>query len=382
MKKNKGFTLIELLAVIVILAIIMVIAVPQILNIIDSSRTSAWTDSVKMVKNAIQVNTNIVEPSTREYKYTVKGLCNNETSTDKDTTNKLGEIVDVGDMNIDCKKDTNYIFTLKGKNQFNGKRATITCTIDGNCDIDILADSNESSNSSNVDLDNLICKKASSLNTNGSITYGQIPTGNTFHVGDAFDCKVSTSGDYTERFYYVSDYYDTSTNSFNSNYAVLIYSYNTINGTKNTENNTVYGGSDGPSTLASNMPSNSQWDNISLYKTTRNILDQNGQVKAANYSYSSKSARILTYQEILSACNNCNAMSNNAYNGLDFLFENLTNYGPYPGIWLETLNTGTIDGTAYLLYGAEKRLSLSYVYLGDRHTPRPVIEIEKQYIEH
>ena len=39
MKNNKkGFTLIELLAVIVILAIIMVIAVPQILNVIKSSR--------------------------------------------------------------------------------------------------------------------------------------------------------------------------------------------------------------------------------------------------------------------------------------------------------------------------------------------------------
>ena len=44
MKKmnKKGFTLIELLAVIVILAIIMVIAVPQILNVIDKSRDSAW----------------------------------------------------------------------------------------------------------------------------------------------------------------------------------------------------------------------------------------------------------------------------------------------------------------------------------------------------
>ena len=54
MKKmnKKGFTLIELLAVIVILAIIMVIAIPQILKVIDSSRTSAWKDNVKMIERA------------------------------------------------------------------------------------------------------------------------------------------------------------------------------------------------------------------------------------------------------------------------------------------------------------------------------------------
>ena len=57
MKINKkGFTLIELLAVIVILAIIMVIAVPQILNVINNSRTSAWNDNVKMIERAIETN--------------------------------------------------------------------------------------------------------------------------------------------------------------------------------------------------------------------------------------------------------------------------------------------------------------------------------------
>ena len=53
---KKGFTLIELLAVIVILAIIMVIAVPQILNVIDSSRTSAWNDNAKMLMRAVELD--------------------------------------------------------------------------------------------------------------------------------------------------------------------------------------------------------------------------------------------------------------------------------------------------------------------------------------
>ena len=61
MKKmnKKGFTLIELLAVIVILAIIMVIAVPQILNVIENSRKSAWESNVKMIADAIETNETI-----------------------------------------------------------------------------------------------------------------------------------------------------------------------------------------------------------------------------------------------------------------------------------------------------------------------------------
>ena len=58
MKKmnKKGFTLIELLAVIVILAIIMVIAIPQILKVIDSSRTNAWENNIKLIEKAIETN--------------------------------------------------------------------------------------------------------------------------------------------------------------------------------------------------------------------------------------------------------------------------------------------------------------------------------------
>ena len=61
MKKmnKKGFTLIELLAVIVILAIIMVIAVPQILNVIENSRKSAWDSNVKLVKEGIDLGTTL-----------------------------------------------------------------------------------------------------------------------------------------------------------------------------------------------------------------------------------------------------------------------------------------------------------------------------------
>lgn len=57
MRKEKGFTLIELLAVIVILAIITLVAVPKILDVIELSKESAAESSIKLVKDAIRMQT-------------------------------------------------------------------------------------------------------------------------------------------------------------------------------------------------------------------------------------------------------------------------------------------------------------------------------------
>ena len=124
MKKmnKKGFTLIELLAVIVILAIIMVIAIPQILNVIDSSRSSAWKDNIKMIEKSIELNTSLFNPETGSYSYTLEGLCS-------DTT-KLSGIADIQDTGIRCSGN---VFTLDGSGQFKDKRGGIKCTSSG-CD--------------------------------------------------------------------------------------------------------------------------------------------------------------------------------------------------------------------------------------------------------
>ena len=63
-----------------------------------------------------------------------------------------------------------------------------------------------------------------------TITYGNLGTSGALTSGDAFDCDVNGDGVYdsnTERFYYVSDYYNTSTKAFESDTAVLIY-YNNV----------------------------------------------------------------------------------------------------------------------------------------------------------
>ena len=73
MKNKKGFTLIELLAVIVILAVIMVIAVPKILNVIESSRTSAADSSLKLVRSAIK--TQVTTSSMSSVNFTSEDGC-------------------------------------------------------------------------------------------------------------------------------------------------------------------------------------------------------------------------------------------------------------------------------------------------------------------
>ena len=131
MKNNKkGFTLIELLAVIVILAIIMVIAVPQILKVIDESRTSSWKNSVKMVERSLELQASLIKPENNGASLTtISSICSsvNSASTQTAKNGVLASFVDLGDMNVTgCATATNT-FSLSGTGQFGSKTATIVC---------------------------------------------------------------------------------------------------------------------------------------------------------------------------------------------------------------------------------------------------------------
>ena len=128
MRNKKGFTLIELLAIIVILAVIMVIAVPQILDVVNGSKNSAWKDNVGMIKKAIVTNSQLFDPETGVQKYSIGNLCSN--------TSKLSEIVKLEDTNVSCSGN---VFKLTGTGQFEGKSATISCT-GSKCNINISSD--------------------------------------------------------------------------------------------------------------------------------------------------------------------------------------------------------------------------------------------------
>ena len=251
-----------------------------------------------------------------------------------------------------------------------------------------------------------VCRRASTLHTetcqqssyycsavegNGNtITYGQIGTSGTLTPGDAFDCDTNGNGTYDQRFYYVSDYYDTGTKSFNGNVAVLIYYSNTLNGSVNNSgstydsNNTNY---NGPRTAASHLPTTTQWSNINLYKTNRQILTPTNTTSTSGgnlpvFNYSNYAARLLTYQEVYNGCyNSSTAITNTGgLNNCNFLMEN-TQYSNSSlatfGLWLETPNT---SDRVYLV-NVYNRV-LGNITATNTHGVRPVIDVLKSKIQY
>ena len=165
-------------------------------------------------------------------------------------------------------------------------------------------------------LDGIICQRATSIHTKNGITYGQIGTANELNVGDAFDCDVNGDGVYDddiERFYYVSRRYNVDTvSSFNDNYAVLLYSYNTYYGEPTTRTNYApYASSgkneSGPISSLSHIPSTTQWPNVRLKDNYRQLRQRDGTMEIdsnTNYPrfyYNGRSARLLTHQEVVNA---------------------------------------------------------------------------------
>ena len=259
---------------------------------------------------------------------------------------------------------------------------------------------------------NIKCKRATTLHTetcsqtsnfcagagysNGAtITYGnQTTTEGVLTTGDAFDCDVDGTG-YNHRFYYVSDYYDTSTKNFNDKIAVLIYYSNVRGGVANTSG-TAYDSSNqnynGPVTAREQLPTTTQWSNIRLYKDTRQILAQNnatstsGGTLPTSFSYAGYAARLLTYQEAYHGCNSYDKTPTST-GGLDakcqFLMEgtkfsnsSLATYGP----WLESPDASN-SNIAFSVRANYRNLYIngaSNTYYG----ARPTIEILKSEISY
>ena len=145
MKNNKkGFTLIELLAVIVILAIIMVIAVPQILNVINNSRNSAWNDNVKMIEKAIETNEAIMG--------TNMGTSNGTSSVFVTNGCTAGNIYAIAgleeggdtDISVTTATSSSCVISVSGDGQFaNQPTQTISCTPSTGCTIESAATSGQ-----------------------------------------------------------------------------------------------------------------------------------------------------------------------------------------------------------------------------------------------
>ena len=241
--------------------------------------------------------------------------------------------------------------------------------------------------------------------TGSTITYGQCGTqGNALSSGDALTCDVNGDGTFdelTERFYYVSDYYDTTTKTFDTTTATLVYYNNTTSGLACNNNSYAYDSRNenwhGPVDSLSQLPTTTQWTNVSLKSTSRAILAENqsthdsattsGGTLPTNFSYSGYSARLLTAKELMSGCG-LSELGNYVTGELDscnYLVENTayakSSLGSY-GYWLETPREST-STNAWSAGGIFRRASAGYTINKRFLSPegvRPVIEVLKSKI--
>ena len=396
MKKQKGFTLIELLAVIVILGLITIVAVPKILDVINKSKESATSSSIKLVKDAIK--------------------------TQVASSNLTGPV-------FTKEKDGCYLFDFDDQESGNAKSLEIknkdkvsgSIKYCNNTFSDDTLKFNGNSISKEETKGKIICKRATILHTEectqtdatyycsgagyttsgskgtATITYGNLGTPGVLTSGDAFDCDVNGDGVYdasTERFYYVSDYYDTNTKSFDSNYATLIYYNNVSSGKPNANGTAAYDSSKenwhGPRTAIVQLPTSSQWNNVSLKNSTRAILNENGEntttggTLPSNYNYVGYSARFLTIQEIRKGTdiNNIPTWETGEFDNFTYLLENTRFASDKSNAWVWWLENPLSD-----LFTDAWRVSGSYRNIGkisasDDHGVRPAIEVSKTNIEY
>ena len=222
-----------------------------------------------------------------------------------------------------------------------------------------------------------------------TITYGNLGTSGTLTSGDAFDCDVNGDGTYnpsTERFYYVADMNDTT--------AVLIYYNNVSSGNPNNKTTYAYDSSGenwhGPRIAIAQLPTTSQWSNVSLKNTTRAILNENGEntttggTLPSNFSYSGYAARLLTIQEIRKATGNNSIPTWKAgeLDNFNYLLENTkysnANNSAYAW-WLE--NSRSDNSTdAWYVNGSYRHVTVNTV--SNSYGVRPAIEVSKTYIEY
>ena len=240
-----------------------------------------------------------------------------------------------------------------------------------------------------------------------TITYGNLGIkGNTPVVGDAFDCDVNGDGNYTERFYYVSQYYNTGTKTFDdiTGYATLIYYSNTVGGIVSEGGSAYNSGNEnyhGPVVAKTNLPTNSQWSNITLKDIGRKILacsDQNCSTTAGTttsgintiepFSYSGYAARLLTLKELKKAgCETLNGKTSLSDTGsltaCNFLFEGTryadiskVSYGP----WLENPDTASI-GFSWSVYSYNRNVNSSPISESN-FGARPAIDVPYSRIDY
>lgn len=201
----------------------------------------------------------------------------------------------------------------------------------------------------------------------------------------------------------MSPYYDTTEKKFNYYYATLVYYSNVANGEPVSSGGGVAYLSTGqnwlgPITAYTNLPTTSQWKNVTLKNTKRAILGENcdenmksvdieetsGGTLPSEFDYTGYAARFLTAREIMYFQNNkwCGLTHANVGSKsfqtkeMMFLTENTDAEKGFLSYWMETpdINTGTtvlITGSIYYPMSTNQKYGV-----------RPVIEVYEGDIEY
>ena len=418
MKKMKGFTLIELLAVILILGIIALIAIPTVTNIIKESKRGAFKSSVQNIISAVETECQLEqmrgEELTISYSFT-NGSVDNELNVKGDLP-KNGTITVDSSCNVTISvKDGDFCATKA----LDSDSVLVGDIEDGECIID---EEDSEGNAGGNQQGTYTCVRAATLHTtectqtlnycyaagytsSGSkgtttITYGNLGTTGTLSSGDAFDCDVNNDGTYdpiTERFYYVSDYYNTTTKEFETDKATLIYYNNTKAGVQdNTSAGSIaYDSSNknyqGPVTAITNLPTRVQWTNANLITGTRTILAETGATSTmggalpTGFDYSNYAARLITAQELNSACGiTIGSYNTGELDGCNYLMEN-TKYSSSSlgtnGYWIETPSFNDSSDVWYV-YGNNRYVKYIEANYSSNRSARPAISLLKSNISY
>lgn len=228
-----------------------------------------------------------------------------------------------------------------------------------------------------------------------TITYGSLGTTGKLKSGDAFDCDVNGDGIYdpeTERFYYVKDLEN------NDNIAVLIYYNNVSNGTPSNDTYyqyyTIAENWHGPLNAMSQLPTTTQWKNVKLTQTSRNLVNEYGTTSSKDghsypetLDYSNYAARLLTMAEVKKLTTAyIPSWKNGELDAHLYLVEN-TNFSKkdnskFDGYWLETPRN-TMSNHGWIIYATARRVHSVEVQRTDVLVGvRPVIEVSKADISY
>ena len=453
--KNKAFTLIELLAVIIILGILMLIAIPSVTGYINNSRKETYVSTInELIKgtsnlvnggeldvydtnttylipiSAIELESGKAKSPFGEIEEGYVAVTYDGEEFDyyaiiRDSANMgLSELTSVDVLN---KNSIEYDVTSLSKNAgIKGQDRVVIFKNDlSGIERELTATSFVSGFGKNYNPspDDYLCVKATNLHhetcestykgcilrntySNGDeIYYGQIGQKGKLTPGDAFDCDVNNDGTFdeeTERFYYVSPYYDGETDTFDNKYATLIFYTNISTGLVPTRTikyayRKVKNANTGPDNAIEYLPTTSQWSNQKIYYPTKRVIRTNYNKTIVNngveidnpFDYTGKAARLLTLQEVLKVC------VREGYTGFcnftgdiikyRFFFENSeysrntsADDGDY---WLETPRYDLND-YVYFMDGSEVRHGDIFGTWDDSIGIRPAISVNVKYLEY